>query len=30
MLLPKKRVVTYSPSSVIKEELKDRRVNNDW
>jgi nucleoid DNA-binding protein len=29
MLLPKKRVVTYSPSSVIKEELKDRRVDND-
>ena len=26
MLLPKKRVITFYPSSVIKEEFKDKRV----
>ena len=29
MLLPKKRVITYHPSSVMKDELKDRRIDNE-
>jgi len=29
MILPKKRVVTFHPSSVLKEELKERRIDNE-
>lgn len=28
MLVPKKRVITYHPSTVIKNELKDKKVEN--